>query len=123
MVLSFARRSALELPNNHDRSEDLDERVEREASERNGPCCNGSRDQKTNLDDVPPQRRVLQAQTASPQSRPSFRSLATKVRHAHMPAQARLGERQSGSSGATVFGLRVGLQPLRTPALRSSYQG
>ncbi|MGI8756508.1 MAG: hypothetical protein ACR2MB_11730 [Acidimicrobiales bacterium] len=70
--LVVAGFGALELPDDDDRRRDLDERVEREPSQRHRPSRNRSRNQETDLDDVPPERGVLQAELAPAKQRPAL---------------------------------------------------
>jgi len=57
---------ALELPDDHGGRDDLDDRVDAEAGQRERPDSRRGREQDHAADDVPGQRRVLQAQ-ATPQ--------------------------------------------------------
>ena len=55
----------LELPDHHERRHDLDQRVEPEPRQRNGPRRNYRNQNKHRADRVPGQRRVLQPQTTT----------------------------------------------------------
>jgi hypothetical protein len=60
-------RGALELPDDHGRRDDLDERVDAEAGQRDRPHRRRGGEQDHAAGDVPGQRRVLQAQAAPQQ--------------------------------------------------------